>query len=98
MVALAAWQLPLLLLGTCAGSAGFDEPGEQAAALYQAGRFAEAEPVAKQALEQAEQWHGPDHPTVGSALNTLAAVYLKQGRYAEAEPLAGAHNHYAERS
>jgi tetratricopeptide (TPR) repeat protein len=24
---------------------------------------------------------------VGSALNTLAAAYLKQGRYAEAEPL-----------
>jgi hypothetical protein len=48
MVAVAAWLLLLLLLGACAESSGFDEPGEQAAALYQAGRFAEAEPVAKQ--------------------------------------------------
>jgi tetratricopeptide (TPR) repeat protein len=51
------------------------------------GRYLEAEPLYKRALAIDEKSLGPDHPTVGTRLNNLAALYDIQGRYAEAEPL-----------
>src|SRR5215467_6280131 len=59
----------------------------QVVRLYQAGKYAEATDIAKRALAIAEKTLGPDHPTVGSTLNNLAALYREQGSYGEAEPL-----------
>lgn len=55
--------------------------------LYDAGKYGDAIPIAQRALALAEKLHGPDHPTVGTALNSLGLLYRAQGRYAEAEPL-----------
>ena len=54
---------------------------------YGQGRYAEAEPLYKRALEILEKVLGPDHPDVARGLNNLALLYDSQGRYAEAEPL-----------
>lgn len=76
-------------------------PEKKAMALYEAGRFAEAEPYAKEALERAEAPYFPEDsvldflagfiglgsPGLGTSLNNLAMIYVRQGRYAEAEPL-----------
>jgi tetratricopeptide (TPR) repeat protein len=56
-------------------------------ALYRAGKFAEAVPLAQQALAINERALGPNHPDVAASLSTLAWLYDRQGRYAEAEPL-----------
>ena len=56
--------------------------------LYHAqGRYAEAEPLNKQALTIWEKALGPEHPHVATSLNNLAELYKAQGKYAEAEPL-----------
>jgi CHAT domain-containing protein/tetratricopeptide (TPR) repeat protein len=55
--------------------------------LYQQGRYGEAVGLAEHVLRLAERSHGPDHPAVGTSLNTLGAVYRALGRYTEAEPL-----------
>jgi tetratricopeptide (TPR) repeat protein len=56
-------------------------------ALYRAGKFAEALPLAQQALAIAGKALGADHPNAATSLNNLAEVYCGQGRYADAEPL-----------
>ena len=63
------------------------EADKQVNALYAQGRYAEAEPFARRALELAEQEFGASHPTTATKLNWLALLYQNQGRYAEAEPL-----------
>lgn len=55
-------------------------------AHYAAGRYTEAEPYAKKALELGVQEFGGNHKHVGSFLDNLARLYRAQGRYAEAEP------------
>ena len=55
--------------------------------LEQAGKYAEAIPLAQQLLAIYEKTFGPDHPNVAMVLNNLAELYLNQGRYADAEPL-----------
>src|SRR5262245_47854217 len=55
--------------------------------LYQAGKYADAVPLAQRALAIREKALGPDHPDVAQSLNTLATLYSKQGLYAETEPL-----------
>jgi tetratricopeptide (TPR) repeat protein len=55
--------------------------------LHDAGRYVEAEPLYKQALETREKALGKDHPSTATSLNNLAGLYDLQGRYAEAEPL-----------
>ena len=59
----------------------------QVVRLYQAGKYADAILIARQALQLVEQKFGPDHPNVGTTLNNLALLYHAQGRYAEAKPL-----------
>jgi tetratricopeptide (TPR) repeat protein len=59
----------------------------QARQLYEAGKYAEAVPLAQRAVELAEKQFGPEHPNVVTSLNNLAELYREQGRYAEAEPL-----------
>ena len=56
-------------------------------ALDAQGRYSEAEPFARKALELAEREFGASHPTTAATLNNLAQLYGDQGRYAEAEPL-----------
>ncbi len=56
-------------------------------ALYQQGRYSEAEPYAKEALRLGTEEFGPNDPTTAVFLNDLAELYRAQGHYAEAEPL-----------
>ena len=56
-------------------------------ALYEQGRYGEAERFAHQALELNKEEFGPDHPTTAILLNDLAFLFDAQGRYSEAEPL-----------
>ena len=55
--------------------------------LRQAGKIAEAIPVAEKAVAATERLRGPNHPDVAKALDTLAELYIAQSKYAEAEPL-----------
>ena len=55
--------------------------------LYRQGRYAEAEPYAKEALRLWTEELGPNDPTTAALLDNLALLYEAQGRYAEAEPL-----------
>ena len=59
----------------------------QATELYQAGRFAEAEPLFRRVLAIRERALGPEHPDTARSLNNLAEVLREQGRYADVEPL-----------
>ena len=56
-------------------------------ALYQQGRYSEAEPYAKEALRLGTEEFGPNDPSTAALLNYLALLYQAQGRYAEAAPL-----------
>ena len=58
----------------------------QIAQLKAAGKYAQAVPLAQQALALAEK-KGPDSPDVAAALDTLAELYEAENKYAEAEPL-----------
>ena len=51
------------------------------------GRFAEAEPLLKQALAIQKKALHEGHPDIAHSLNNLAALNSNQGRFAEAEPL-----------
>jgi CHAT domain-containing protein/Tfp pilus assembly protein PilF len=85
-----ALMLPLVVAGQTAQESQLLEAkalNEQAIQLYNAGRYAEAEPLLKRALEIREQKLGKDHPDVATSLNNLAGLYCNTGRYAEAEPL-----------
>jgi tetratricopeptide (TPR) repeat protein len=67
-----------------------DDPAlmnETAIAFFNAGKYAEAEPLLKRSLAIREKGHGPEHPDVARSLNNLAEIYRAQGKYAEAEPL-----------
>jgi tetratricopeptide (TPR) repeat protein len=55
--------------------------------LFNAGRYADAIPLAQRELAIYEKVLGPNHPDVLTSLNTLAFFYEKQGRYADGEPL-----------
>jgi tetratricopeptide (TPR) repeat protein len=55
--------------------------------LYQAGKYAEAIPLARRALTLREKALGPGHPDVGKTLDILAVLYDSLDRYGEAEPL-----------
>jgi tetratricopeptide (TPR) repeat protein len=55
--------------------------------LYNAGRYADAVPIAQRILAIQEKALGRDHPDVATALNNLAELYRRQGRYADALPI-----------
>lgn len=67
--------------------AGIDALITQVVQLSNQGKYAEAAPIAQQALTLAEQTLGRDHPRTLSSVNNLAYLYQAQGRYKEAEPL-----------
>ena len=60
---------------------------KRVAALFQAGKYAEAIPLAQQELAIWEQALGPEHPNVAHSLYNLGSLYFNVGRDAEAEPL-----------
>lgn len=49
------------------------------------GRYADAEPLYKQALNHRQSLLGEEHPDVAQSLNNLAAFYLSLGHYSKAE-------------
>jgi tetratricopeptide (TPR) repeat protein len=55
---------------------------------YQAGRYAEAMPLAREALALREAALGPSHPDVAQSLNNLAQLLLAAGEYSAARPIA----------
>ncbi len=58
------------------------------ALLYQhQGRYGEAEPLFKRALEAQERLLGREHPNTLLSVNNLAVLYEVQGRHGEAAPL-----------
>ncbi len=70
-----------------AQSAALTEAFNQFKALYEQGRYGDAERFARTARELGQREFAPDHPTTGTLLNNLALPYQAQGRHAEAEPL-----------
>ena len=56
-------------------------------ALYQQGRYSEAEPYAKEALRLGTDELGRNDPALVVLLDNLADLHRAQGHYAEAEPL-----------
>ena len=83
-----------LALSCCFVSPSIAQSGEaeklqnQVIALYNAGKYAEAIPLAQRELAIYEKKLGPDHPHVALPLAWLAELYRAQGRYADAEPLS----------
>ena len=59
----------------------------QGRAMEQVGRYGDATPFYKRALELGDREFGPDHPTTATLLNNLAELDDAEGRYADAEPL-----------
>jgi CHAT domain-containing protein len=55
--------------------------------LREAGKYAEAIPLAQRSLAIYEKTFGPHHRDVSASLNNLALLYTDQGNDAEAEPL-----------
>jgi CHAT domain-containing protein/Tfp pilus assembly protein PilF len=64
-----------------------DQLSKRVEGLYQAGKYAEAIPLAQQALAIYEKALGPDRLEVAHAQNLLAVLYSVQSRFADAEPL-----------
>lgn len=58
-----------------------------AGSLQDQGKYADAEPIYKRALQLHEQLSGVESTGVAATLQDLAAPYKAQGKYAEAEPL-----------
>jgi tetratricopeptide (TPR) repeat protein len=59
----------------------------RASFLQLKGRYREAEPLLRRALEIWEAKLGPGHPDTAKSLNCLARLLKNQGKYGEAEPL-----------
>jgi CHAT domain-containing protein/tetratricopeptide (TPR) repeat protein len=55
--------------------------------LFQTGKYTEAIPLARRALELSEQALGSHHPKMAAFVNNLAELYFAVGEYAKAEPL-----------
>ena len=85
-------MLPLLA-ALCASSPAFAQSDafkqawQQSNALIDAGKYAQAESWAKQAVNLAQTESGPDSGDYASTIYNLARIYRYEGRYAEALPL-----------
>ena len=64
-----------------------DVLNRQVVELYQAGKYQEAVPIARQLLEIHQGLSGPQHRDTAASLNNLAMLYQAMGDYAKAEPL-----------
>ena len=77
----------LCVVAATAQKPRWQELNVQSTQLYQQGRYAEALPIAIEALKVAEAAFGPDSAWVAADLHTIALIYSGQGTYSEAEPL-----------
>lgn len=59
----------------------------EADSLYRQKKYAEALPIAREALRVPETSFGPEHPNVALSVFAVAAIHHSQGKFAEAEPL-----------
>ena len=59
----------------------------QANELYQAGKYADAIPIAERYAQIIEARYGKDGPEYGLALNNLGELFRVSNRLSEAEPL-----------
>ena len=62
------------------------------------GKYQEAEPLFKRALEIKEKVLGSEHPDVAKSLNNLAGLYSNQSEYLKAKPLYIKAIHIAEKT
>jgi tetratricopeptide (TPR) repeat protein len=62
-------------------------PHNLAGLYYSQGRYGEAEPLYRRALQITEQQLGADHPHTALSLHNLAGLYYQMNRVAEAKPL-----------
>ena len=60
---------------------------QQVQQLYQAGKYAEALPIAERYVSAAKQRHGEGHTEYAKAISWLAVLLRANNRPAEAEPL-----------
>jgi hypothetical protein len=57
------------------------------ALLYRAqGRYSEAEPLYREALQASREVLGPRHPNTLASVSNLAVLYQAQGRYGRRRP------------
>ncbi|CAN0342697.1 unnamed protein product, partial [Ectocarpus sp. 12 AP-2014] len=65
-----------------------DAPWRRAGRILQLmGKYEEAGTMYQRSLAICEEFLGPDHPAVATALNNRAGLFERQGKYIEAEPL-----------
>jgi CHAT domain-containing protein/Flp pilus assembly protein TadD len=64
-----------------------DKSNAKIGELYRRGKFAEAIPLAQEAVQVRQRWLGVASPYYAAGLNSLASLYEAQGDYARAEPL-----------
>ena len=70
------------------GHANLAQSLNNLAALYQhQGKWSEAEPLFKDALDMRRRLFKGDHSSLATSMNNLAALYEAQGKVADAEPL-----------
>ena len=91
------WTLGLLLIvmwAACAprsiqsdGVKKAEDLNARVLELREAGRFAEAIPLAQEVLMICKAMLGPRHPSTATSLNNLAYLYLETGAYTNAQPL-----------
>jgi tetratricopeptide (TPR) repeat protein len=60
---------------------------EKSRQLRQAGKFADALPIARKSLELSERTLGSEHPGTARSLKNLAMLYSSTGDYLAAKPL-----------
>ena len=77
----------ILAVILCSGTAWAETIDEQVERLLIERKYAEAEPLAEQAIAQAIAKYGLDHSDTAMSLNNLASLYDTQGKYDLAEPL-----------
>ena len=80
----------ILAIALCLGGRGVtlgETLDEQVVRLLDEGKYAEAEPLALQALAVSLKKNGPDHASTATSVNNLGGLYITQGKYDLAEPL-----------
>jgi tetratricopeptide (TPR) repeat protein/CHAT domain-containing protein len=80
------------LLLSAATALAIDNPDVESlipkvSALYNAGKYKDAVPIAEQILAYMENAFGPEDPLTAYSLTNLASLYTAMGDYAKAEPL-----------
>jgi len=84
---IAAILLFSIILISCTRRNPYDEINDRIIVLFQQGKYAEAEKLAKEALTMTKEKFGGDHLKVATSLDSLAMIYSTQGKYEETEPL-----------